>query len=115
MQAHELDAWLDGVALTDDQRVMLERAIEVIDGRYPGADLADAREQAASAALMVLAGDDTLEGIGRAWAVARAREREAMERLTGALAVEAVRGVGESRLAERAGVTRTTVRRALAR
>ena len=36
-------------------------------------------------ALQVLLGDDTLEGLSAAWQRARAAEREAMERLTGAM------------------------------
>ena len=48
-----------------------------------------------------------------AWQRARAAEREAMERLTGAIIAEAGRGVPEVQIAERASVARMTVRKAL--
>ena len=57
--------------------------------------------------------DDTLERIAGQWANARAAEREAMERLTGAIIAEAGRGVPEVQIAERASVARMTVRKAL--
>ena len=48
-----------------------------------------------------------------AWQRARAAEREAMERLTGAIIAEAQGGAPEVQIAERASVARMTVRRAL--
>ena len=48
-----------------------------------------------------------------AWQRARAAEREAMERLTGAIIATVQAGVPEVQIAERASVARMTVRRAL--
>ena len=66
-----------------------------------------------SGALMVIVGDDTLEGVAGEWARARAAERDAMARLTGAIIASAVQGLPETTIAERAGVNRMTVRKAL--
>ena len=57
--------------------------------------------------------DDTLEGVAAEWARARAAERDAMARLTGAIIAAAVQGQPETTIAERAGVNRLTVRKAL--
>lgn len=113
MQPYELDAWLGDTDLTAEQRAAFESATTNIFDRYPDADLSDSREQAMSGALMVLLGDDSLEGLAGAWARARAAEREAMGRLTGAIIATAQAGAPEVQVAERARVTRMTVRKAL--
>ena len=116
MQPYELDAWLGDTELTDEQRDAFARTVEAIADRYPGREQHPDEESIAEAmtgALQVLLGDDTLEGVAAAWARARAAEREAMERLTGAIIASAVQGQPETTIAERAGVNRLTVRKAL--
>ena len=111
MQPYELDAWLGDTELTAEQRTTLEDAIDHLTSRY--ADDGDAVGEGMSGALMVIVGDDTLEGVAGEWARARAAERDAMARLTGAIIASAVQGQPETTIAERAGVNRLTVRKAL--
>ena len=59
------------------------------------------------------AGDSTLEVIADNWRRAKSMERDAMARLTGAIIASAVQGQPETVIAERAGVNRLTVRKAL--
>ena len=118
MQPYELDAWLGDTELTDEQRATFARTVEAIADRYPGRDHGqhpdeESITEAMTGALQVLLGDDTLEGLSAAWQRARAAEREAMERLTGAIIAEAGRGVPEVQIAERASVARMTVLKAL--
>ena len=118
MQPYELDACLGDTELTDEQRDAFARTVEAIADRYPGRDHGqhpdeESITEAMTGALQVLLGDDTLEGLSSAWQRARAVEREAMERLTGAIIAEAQGGAPEVQIAERAGVARMTVRRAL--
>jgi hypothetical protein len=110
MQDYELDAWLGDTEMTGEQRAALHAAAAAIADRYPHADLADSREQALSAAAMLIVGDDTLEGVAAQWREARQVEQARHAALTGALI--AAEG-SEVALAERAGVTRMTVRKAL--
>ena len=118
MQPYELDAWLGDTELTDEQRDAFARMVEAIADRYPGREYGqhpdeESITEAMTGALQILLGDDTLEGLSVAWQRARAVEREAMERLTGAIIAEAQGGAPEVQIAERAGVARMTVRRAL--
>ena len=118
MQPYELNAWLGDTELTDEQRDAFARTVEAIADRYPGRDHGqhpdeESITEAMAGALQVLLGDDTLEGLAGAWARARAAEREAMGRLTGAIIATVQAGVPEVQVAERARVTRMTVRKAL--
>ena len=118
MQPYELDAWLGDTELTDEQRATFARTVEAIADRYPGRDHGqhpdeESITEAMAGALQVLLGDDTLEGLAGAWARARAAEREAMGRLTGAIIATVQAGVPEVQVAARARVTRMTVRKAL--
>ena len=118
MQPYELDAWLGDTELTDEQRATFARTVEAIADRYPGRDHGqhpdeESITEAMTGALQVLLCDDTLEGLSAAWQRTRAAERDAMERLTGAIIAEAQGGAPEVQIAERAGVARMTVRRAL--
>ena len=112
MQDYELTAWLGPVAdeVSDEQRQAILTAATRIDARWPEPDLADLRETALNAAVQVILGDDTLEAVAGRWTTLRAREREAHAAMTGALI--ATPGTEQS-LADRAGVTRMTVRKAL--
>ena len=115
-QDYERDAWL-GPALEqmgDEQLEAFDDAARQIFDRYPVSDDDPAAgAEALSGALMVILGDDTLEGVAGEWSNARAAERDAMARLTGAIVAEAVQGQPETTIAERAGVNRMTVRKAL--
>ena len=118
MQPYELDALLGDTELTDEQRDAFARMVEAIADRYPGRDHGQHPDEgsiteAMAGALQVLLGDDTLEGLSAAWQRARAAEREAMGRLTGAIIAAVQAGVPEVQVAERARVTRMTVRKAL--
>ena len=118
MQPYELDAWLGDTELTDEQRATFARTVEAIADRYPGREHGqhpdeESITEAMTGALQVLLCDDTLEGLSAAWQRTRAAERDAMERLTGAIIAEAQGGAPEVQIAERAGVARMTVRRAL--
>lgn len=112
MQEHELEAWLGDTTVTDDQRTALHRASDSIETRYPGDAWQDKAREAFTAAAQVILADDTLEGFGEAWRQTRVAERTAMARLTGAIIAEA-QGAPEVQVAERAGVDRQTVRKAL--
>ena len=61
----------------------------------------DAVGEGMGAALRVILGDDTLEGVAGEWARARAAERDAMARLTGAIIAAAVQGQPETTIAQR--------------
>ena len=111
MQPYELDAWLGDTDLTAEQRTALEDAIDHLSARYAGDE--DAVGEGMGGALMVILGDDTLEDVAGEWSRARAAERDAMARLTGAIIAEAVQGVPETTIAQRTGVNRMTVRKAL--
>ena len=113
MQDYELGAYLGEFEATDEQREALLRASDLIDARYPDPDRQHSAQAAFTAAYQVIVGDDTLEQIAGEWRRARAVEREAMERLTGAIAGSASTGVFETTISERAGVDRQTVRKAL--
>ena len=97
MQPYELDAWLGDTELTDEQRATFARMVEAIADRYPGREHGqhpdeESIAEAMSGAMQVMLGDDTLEGLSAAWQRARAAEREAMERLTGAIIASAMQG-----------------------
>ena len=111
MQPYELDAWLGDTDLTAERRTAFEDAIDRLNARY--ADDGDAVGEGMGGALMVILGDDTLEGVAGEWSRARAAERDAMARLTGAIIAAAVQGVPETAIAQRTGVNRMTVRKAL--
>ena len=111
MQPYELDAWLGDTDLTAEQRGAFEGAIDRLNARYAGDE--GAVGEGMGGALMVILGDDTLERIAGEWSRARAAERDAMARLTGAIIAEAVQGVPETTIAQRTGVNRLTVRKAL--
>ena len=118
MQPYELNTWLGDTELTDEQRTAFARMVETIADRYPGRDHGqhpdeESITEAMTGALQVLLCDDTLEGLSAAWQRARAAEREAMGRLTGAIIATVQAGVPEAQIAERASVARMTVRKAL--
>ncbi len=116
MQYYELYAYLGDFAdnLTAEQKAALRRAAEQIEQRWPDADDSDLRRDAFTAAAMLAFGDATDEGIASEWASARRAERDAHARLTGAIIWGSIAAPEpETRQAERLGVTRMTVRKAL--
>ena len=113
MQDYELDAYLgDDITITDDQRAALHRASDMIDTRYPNADLRDDAETAFAAAMQVILGDTTVDDEATAWSDARRAERTAMASLTGAI-IAASADESENAIAQRTGIHRGTVRKAL--
>lgn len=112
MTAYDIDAWLGDTEVTDAQREALVRAADRIAARWPDPDLADTRERALTGAAQIILGDAALDEIGSAYVAARAAEQEAHAALTGAL-IASEGTASEYDLAERAGVTRVTVRKAL--
>ena len=98
-QEYERDAWL-GPALeqmTDEQLEAFDDAARQIFDRYPATDDdPDAATEALSGALMVILGDDTLDGLGGAYRQAdRCGDRVPRPRTVGDLPpVGAVPGVG---------------------
>lgn len=114
-QRHEIAAWLGPALadLSDEQVDQIADAFETIQARYEGKDADDDAEAARSGAAQVIIGDDDLETIAAAYLAARRLERERMAALTGAIAATAAQGESEVRIADMAGVTRMTVRKAL--
>ena len=108
-----LAAWLGPVAAeaTADQIEAIVAASTLIDERWPAPDLGDDRESALSAAVQVIVGDSTLEEIGATWRSARAAEAATRAALTGAII--ASRGLAETEIERRSGMSRISVRRAL--
>lgn len=112
MQDYELDAWLGDFAgeTTPEQKDRLRQAAATIDTRWPDEDDADSREQALNAAAQIILGDDTLEAYGARVMEAQRQVGEARAGLTGALIAT---DAPETVLAQRSGVSRMTVRKAL--
>lgn len=116
MQDHELRGFLGHVydETTPEQREQISSAADQISTRWPDSDLTDLRTEAMNAAVAVILGDDTDTGIAQQWARARHAERMAHAQLTGAIiAGQLVAPESESSQADRLGVTRVTLRKAL--
>jgi hypothetical protein len=113
----ELEAWLEPVAdtATPDQLEIITEGVSAIAFRYPEEDLADDRETALSGAVQVIIGDDTLEALGAAWRAKRAAELTAHAALTGGIiATHAMMPtLSEAKIADRTGMGRISVRKAL--
>lgn len=115
----ERDAWLGDArdTMTDDQLDALDEACAQVEALYPDPDSADDAEQALAGALMVILGDDTLEGLGAERTRTAVEAAAAHARLLGGIA--AARIVAEAAggravavdVAARAGVSRLTVAR----
>ncbi len=115
MRDYDLDQWLAGTEVTDEQRAALHAASDAADTLYPTGDPGDEadREAAFTDAAMLVLGDTTLEDIGDALEAARAAEAQAMKRAKVSIAAAAALGVSEVEIARRAGLNRLTVRAAL--
>jgi hypothetical protein len=116
MQDYELDAYLGEFAdqLSEQQRAVLASALNILEDRWPGPDYTDERTEAGNAATEVVFGDATADQIASEYRTARSAERVARLRLTGAILATSLAGeTSEPALAERFGVTRMTIRKAL--
>ncbi len=115
MQDYELDAWLGDAEVTTEQRAALAKAFETIAARYPaeeGTPDPDAGIAYTVATQIVLV-DENLHAVASDYLAARRVERDRWAALVGAMIAAAATGVPETRIAETAGVTRMTVRKAL--
>lgn len=115
MQDYELDAYLGDFAdqLDDQQRRMLKVALEKLAERWPSPDFTDEQTEAGNAVTELVFGDTTADQLAADYRAARDAERTARLRLAGVIVVESLAGTPESVIAERLGVTRMTVRKAL--
>ncbi len=119
MRDHDLDQSLAGTEVSDEQRAALHAASDATETLYPildddgHDDNASGREQAFSGAAMVILGDSTPEALAAEHATAKSRERDAMDRLKGAIIAASGQGVSEVEIARRVGLNRLTVRAAL--
>lgn len=116
MQDYELDAYLGGAEVTPPQREAVRRALDMVAARFPEQGDPDATLAAAMAAQVIIQGNIHRAGMvepAARWAEARRVERERWAELVGAMIAAAVTGMPETHIAESAGVTRVTVRRAL--
>lgn len=114
----DLTTWLGDTTPTDDQLDALNAAADEAERIYPiNPDHTDdepgPREQILSGAAQVILGNDTLDGLAREHGQAKSAERDAMDRLRGAIIAAAHAGTPETEIARRAGVTRMTVRATL--
>jgi len=109
----DVAAWLGRfeTTVTEVEAEQLTAAFDRVLARYPSVDQAEERELALLGVKGVVLREQSLEQVGTAWQQARDAERAAMYRLTGAML--ATTEGSEYRLATRAGVHRSTVRKAL--
>lgn len=114
MQDHELDAWLNHEPIDIQQRAALHRIHDMVAARWPDDDLTDTREQAFTAAAMVILGDTEWTEATEAWKAARRAYMDAQAAMTGAVMVAADwLGMSQTRVAVESGLARDTVRKAL--
>ncbi len=108
---NELAEWC---AELDDRQLVLA-AEELIRSRWPGDDMAASRDNALRAAVEIIMGSTSDAEIVDEWRAACVQEREAAERLVGAIVARRVAepGLSEVKLAAEFGVNRITVRRAI--
>lgn len=118
----DLTAYLGDFAddLTDDQRERLESAADTIAERYPvpadgePADVTDEREAALTSAMQHILGESTPDEVVQAWVAAKRAADEAHAAMTGMLIALSVTET-EYRMARTLGLSRTTIRKALAK
>lgn len=113
MQDYELDAYLDGFDATPEQRAQLAAISDLTEARYATEGDDQAEAAAFAAATEVILGDNTLKEIAAEWLRARQAEREMMTRLTGAIIAAHHTGLSQLQIADKTGINRRTVRKAL--
>ena len=119
MQDYELDAYLGDFAdeMTDENKVTLGLVLDKLAQRWPSPDLTDEATAAGNAATELAFQDSTPEQIAAEYRAARDAEQVARLRLTGAIVWTALAEptLSEQAIGDRYGVTRMTVRKALAK
>lgn len=119
MQTYEIDAYLGEFAddLPEDRKATLGQALDKLAVRWPSPDFDDVQTSAGNAATELAYGDSTVEQIAAEYQAARKDERLHRLRLTGAIVWTALAEpmLSEQTIADRFGVTRMTVRKALAK
>ncbi|MEV0608146.1 hypothetical protein AB0I61_17445 [Polymorphospora rubra] len=116
MTDHDLMAWLGPAAkdLTAEQIELVAEASRDIDARYPGPDRQGQRDAALSATVQYLLGEMTPEDAARALIDARRQEREASAAaIQMAVMAHRVGGSDKKTAAQRAGIDRMTLLKAL--
>ena len=114
MSDREMQAWLGPAydETTPEQRDALEGAWATIEDRWPGEDDSDLRQHALSGAAMTVLGDSTDAQLVAEYLAAHQAAMDAHARMTGAI-IRAAQDETEVAIAERLGLSRKTVRRAL--
>lgn len=110
----ERDAWLGPArdTMTDEQLDRFDAlAAEIMTQWPPSEDDPEAGTPQLGGALMIVLGDDTLAGLGRARATAQRALDDAAGQLAGA--VLASRELGPSEISRQAGLSRVTVTKIL--
>lgn len=118
MQDYEMRALLGEFYddTTEEQMDAINAGCEILDRRFPGSDMEDLRTEALAAMLAVIYGDDTDTARASAWRAAKTAEVEAHAAMTGAIIGAALTSTeSEVAQADRLGVTRVTLRKALSR
>lgn len=110
MSDHDIDTWLAGTPLTDEQRDRFAEAWGAVSDRYPDPDDQDERDAALSAALQYLLGETVPADAGRS--LARARHQQLLATATARqIAIMAIAdGATENALHGQLEVTRRTLR-----
>lgn len=100
--------------ITDEQKMTISQAVDMIQGRWPGDDLYPQRDTALAAALEVILGDGTDQEIAQEFIAAHTAYMDASTKLGGAIiATSLLSDESEVKMAARLGVTRPTIRKAL--
>ncbi len=117
MQDYELDEFLGGVVeVTPEQRAALKAAAGLVAARFPEEEEGQPNPWAERSYVMasqIILEDSTVREVAEAYTAARIVERDRWAELVGAMIGAAAAGVPETRIAQAAGVTRVTVRKAL--
>lgn len=114
MNHADLDQYLGEFAatVTDEQRVKMLEISDIADIVFPHDDQQDDRAEMLSTAVQVILGDTSTEDVVSDWKSAVSAMLTATARMRGAVAVE-VSTSNESQVAEKYGLNRGTVRKAV--
>ena len=118
-QYYELDAYLGDFAdeMTDENKRVLQHVLDKLAQRWPSPDFTAEATEAGNAATRLAFGDSMPDEFAAEYRAAREAEQTAWLRLTGAIVWTALAEptLSEQAIADRYGVTRMTVRKALAK
>lgn len=114
MNTTDLDHFLGEFAatVTEDQREKMLEISDIADTVFPHEDQRDDRMEMFSTAVQVILGDTSTEDVVSEWKAAMATLATATARMRGAIALE-VSTSNESQVADRYGMNRGTVRKAV--